>query len=194
MAVSILALIIALCSLLWNIISALRSWRMNRPQIQLATSCINTTYERFFGIKKTDTQSLGVDVQNIGGSSIAITSIYIWWKWENGGERDGDGIGAESGKKAPGVKGPPLPFVIGSYNSQEWVFGDERTKLIIKNASSVKKVLIEVRLATGETVEKQLDLDFYDDETHPRSRTDLNGSRRPRGYVRIRRSCPPRAR
>lgn len=170
MPVALLALIVALCSLIWNIVSALRSWRISLPLVKIAVSAINGS----------DGQEAGIDVQNRGGSPVAITSISIWTEW-NMRKTDVEGFGISAdvhNKQLPGIAGPRLPFTLNGRHSQDWIFDDGWVQRMKKEART-KKILIEVRLATGKSVYQTMHLSLFDigdDE-------DESVEERPRGWV-----------
>ena len=69
--VGLAALIIALCSSIWNIIGAVHSWRTSAPLVK-----VTLTSEHSEGY-----EALGINVRNIGGSPIAVVAaLYVWFE------------------------------------------------------------------------------------------------------------------
>src|SRR5579864_1319590 len=112
MIISIFAIVIALCSLIWNVISAIRSWRLNRPLVKLELSS-ERRLRSHLRIVFQDTRDLCIEVQNRGGAPVAVTAINISIEDKEGWiSKLGSGIDGNSASEIPGVKGPPLPFAV----------------------------------------------------------------------------------
>lgn len=167
MTLALAALIIALASLLWNIISTVYSWKFSKPAIRIVAS------PRWTG----DEEWLVIDVQNIGGSAIAVKEVDIFWWFVKGRARNNPMRGARLRKLYRRITrdykprpiarsvndpeiGPSLPHTIQPYNSQEWSFDADRLiELWRKSSKRPKKFLIRVGLATGRTATEKVEVD-----------------------------------
>ena len=155
MSISLIALIIALVSLIWNIISSLHSWRSSIPSIKLHT--------------KGTWPNIEIDIFNRGGSPVLISGIkvivryhtnrnvltgrYRWWENEV----------PESGGNMNGTSGPSLPVTLGGYHNQKWKLGealleefwDQALRPPIKSVW-IPKVEIQVQLGNDKVAKKKL--------------------------------------
>jgi hypothetical protein len=108
-------------------------------------------------VDNTESPSLNVELQNRGGSSIAISAIYLWIAWDKDGrEALGFQIRREAvGKKGhiSGVSGPVPPVTIGSRNIESWIIEPE---LVDELFESAQRILIEAQLANGKSVKKAM--------------------------------------
>jgi hypothetical protein len=159
MSIALAALIIALASLMWNVVSTAYSWRFSKPAIKIVEGWERSQHQNWFV----------VDVQNRGGSSIAVNEIDVLWDFER--ERLSkvpgklrwarDFSGAGSGIPKAGVNdpeaGPDFPYTIQPYHAQKWRFGRSDLLRNWKNTPKrPKKFLVVVYLATGEPVTKEI--------------------------------------
>lgn len=161
MSIALAALIIALASLVWNIVS----WKSSRPAIRIEP-IVNGLGSGSF---------LDVDVQNRGGSAIAITSVFVmfesegWWHRHYSIRRGGlkrlfrrihirSGVGYKSDATE---HGPGLPYTLQPYHAQNWTFDvPSLYKSWKRFPVRSSDCLIEIRLATGKTVEKKISPDY----------------------------------
>jgi hypothetical protein len=150
MSIALAALIIAVCSLIWNIVSTLRSWRLSKPQIKLNVYTVHPVE---------GDPSLRVNVTNTSSSPVAITSIFIWAKWQGGG-RSGRGFdyALANQDQADHIEGPPIPFTIDGYHSQNWSFSPESTRLSLIESirGETREIVVEVKMATGRSVQEMI--------------------------------------
>lgn len=198
MTVALAALVIALCSLIWNVIAALHSWRTGIPLVRLTLSAeVSDNYE-----------GLGVNVRNIGGSPIAVTSLAVWSQYSRRSKKGWQITSDESYDKdqeeRDGISGPLLPITINGHHSERWKF-DMVMRLNSQVASNFPKRLVaEAELATGRVAKEKLETDGYFDATrideiydrlgrpqsHPKTTTEaitwiweaLSGDNRSRKY------------
>jgi len=99
---------------------------------------------------------LRVNVMNTSSSPLTVTSIYIWTKWQQGGERGRpDNSASRSGGEVNSITGPPLPSSIDGLYSQSWTLDLEWPKL---SMIGVREVMIEVRIAPDESTTKIIKL------------------------------------
>src|SRR6266446_330150 len=117
MSIALAAFVIALCSLMWNVVSTLNSWRLSRPLIKLRIGAVHPMGSG---------PSLRVNIMNTAASPVAITSIFIWARWRKGG-RSGRGFDYASTWEGADnhIEGPALPFKIDGRHSQNWEFDSE---------------------------------------------------------------------
>jgi hypothetical protein len=112
--IGLAALIIALCSFIWNIIDAVHSWRTSAPLVK-----VTLTSEHSEGY-----EALGINVRNIGGSPIAAVALYVWFEhsmrskrgWELNAGNDSD---ARDDRE---IIGPLLPVTINGHHAERWKF------------------------------------------------------------------------
>ena len=144
-AISIAALVVALCSLMWNVTSTWRTWRMNSPLVKMKITVVYYS----------DSPSLRIEVQNNGGSSIGISAIYIWSQLDDNGQGDlGFQIRREvAGKRGriSGVKGPIPPVTVDGHGAQAWVIKPTLVNELL-DTSHTASILIEVQLANGKNI------------------------------------------
>jgi hypothetical protein len=153
--ISVIALVIALCSLLWNVVSTSRTWHMNSPRIKMNVSAVHYS----------DSPSLRIEIQNRGGSSIAVMAIYIWSQWDKDGR---EGLAFQirrevAGKKgrSSGVDGPTPPVTVEGHNAQSWVIEPALVDQLMET-SDTASILIEAQLANGQSVKQEMtSLDIY---------------------------------
>lgn len=171
MAISIAALIIALASLMWNVISTAYSWKFSKPAIKIIT---NARWTR-------EKDWLVVNVVNTGGSAVAIRELQLYWWFAKGKARSNPHRATwllrtfwkirrriyritrkppKAGLVPPLSKsinnpeeGPDFPHTIPPYHNQVWSFDDLRLmKLWEESSIRTKNFLIEVRLSNGKRV------------------------------------------
>jgi hypothetical protein len=160
MSIALAALIIALASLLWNVVSTAYSWKFNRPAIRIVAG------PQYQG----PTNSLKIDVQNRGGAAIAVTGVAVYWEYEKWWERvyfqkegwlarkvSRSGIGATHPGSASREDGTALRYVtIQPYHAQTWTCDrDELIRSWVKSPKPSKKFVVQVSLATGKRVTKK---------------------------------------
>lgn len=121
---------------------------MNRPLVKLRISYL----------ARDGVPGFSVDALNLGGAPVAITSITVYGNEMGFGSMIDDRLE----RKAKGVKGPRLPFAVNSYHSQKWTFDAAWVKEVMEGATESGKPIIEVGLATGQTVMEELDLTMFD--------------------------------
>jgi hypothetical protein len=153
MTLSIVALIIALCSLIWNIASTTYTWVIGKPHIRIDISS-----------HETGTPAgpwLTIIIRNTGGSAVGMRSVSIWWQygWRS---RIGSMIDSEPDEKY-GAIGPSLPYTLDAHHAQTWQF-DAVRYLGQKNRSQSfpKRLLVEVDLATGRRITSKRSIGFFD--------------------------------
>jgi hypothetical protein len=140
--------------------AAIAGNRQDQPEIKLKIVTIHY---------KDRNPALRVNVTNVGSSAVAITSIFMWAKWQGGGRsgRGFDYLLADEGQHV-GIEGPPLPFKLDGYDSRNWDFDPEWTGLSLKESinGGTREIITEVRMATGESVEETIKIDdrFSSDE------------------------------
>jgi hypothetical protein len=168
MSIALAALIIALASLLWNVVSTAYSWKFSKPAIRIAARQ-GFHRGRYY---------LTVDVQNRGGSAIAITQLAViyslgkWWRrfyfprrkiWL---QRKGPWSARIITPTPEETEyGPRLPYTIQAYHSQKWEFDRSRLyKEWLKTPEHTNKLIIEVLLSTGKRAGKKIDAEVIPGE------------------------------
>jgi hypothetical protein len=155
MTIALVALIVAACSLIWNIVTALHAWRTNMPSIKL-------------DVRNFSSEELQTNLRNRGGSAIAITKISVirymrvkhkkpasphpiyreYWQtiWE-----------IPEGHRKDDVEGPSLPFTIAGYHNQEWSLHNWRPLPPHETQKArIDRISVVVELGTGKVVEKRI--------------------------------------
>jgi hypothetical protein len=171
MFIALAALIIALASLIWNIISTAYSWKFSRPDVKIVAGPTWTSGE---GCR------LSIDVQNKGGSAIAVEEVHVFWWFARGKARRNPASKPwlrriskrlsryatprplARGTDIPDL-GPDFPCTIQAYHSQEWSFDLKRLIEYWHNTSkrsgkATRNFLILVRLSNGKKVSSKLDV------------------------------------
>src|SRR5215813_10150675 len=112
MALSVVALVIALCSLIWNIISTIYTWAIGRPHIKLSLGSSETGPPTVIWVE--------INVANTGGSPISVQSVSVRWQY-NRRSRVGSQI-RSAPDEGSGTTGPSLPYTLDAYHAQFWCF------------------------------------------------------------------------
>lgn len=165
MSIALAALILAVGSLTWNIVSTLYSWKFSRPDIEVIA----------IPRMSRDADYLDVEVRNKGGSAIGVTKVIVYYDFEGWWQRkylpgrywlqlkgSGSGLGpirGPSGKED--VRLFYTPFTIQAYHSETWRF--DRAELLRRwtdYQDHTKKLRIDVWLATGKTVRKRVGAEY----------------------------------
>jgi len=106
-------------------------------------------------VHHSDSPSLRVELQNRGGSPIAVAAIYIWTAWDSQRREElGFQIRREAASKKgriSGVDGPVPPVTVKSHNTQYWVIEPTPVDELL-DASDTARILIEAQLANGKSV------------------------------------------
>lgn len=156
MSIALSALIIALFSLIWNVATALNSWRANKPSIKI-------------DLRDAFWPRIAIGLRNKGGSPIEVTGIDLIVRYirklndpPNSRRRRRWDLSIPDYKNDMlGASGPQFPFTIAGYHSERWdlnkSFADEFWKTAFRDAKEVKikRVSIRVHLATGKKVKKR---------------------------------------
>lgn len=149
MSIGIAALIIALASLAWNIVSTAYSWKLSKPAVGIVPTSTSSSKGNW----------LDIDIQNRGGAPIAVTQVIIyteyerWWQRNYSLRRGRWRVWLQRKASRRGVgpnKGPDLPHTVQPYHAQKWSFDETMlAKDWIKSSERPNNFLIEVTLATG---------------------------------------------
>ena len=179
MSIALAALIIALASLLWNVVSTVYSWKFSKPAIRIMT---NARWTR-------EIDWLDVNVVNTGGSAIAIRELNLYWWFAKGKARNNPTRAAWTlrilwkirrriyriTRKPPKTglvpplsrainnpeEGPEFPHTIPPYHNQVWSFDDLRLMKLWEGSSiRTKNFLIEVALSNGKRVRHKVPVFF----------------------------------
>jgi hypothetical protein len=161
MSIAVAALIIALASLVWNVVSTAYSWKFNRPAVKIVPTNLITGRPGWFYI----------DVQNRGGRAIEVKEVILcwifarWWqrnysirrgRWRVWLRRMPTRSGSLQGSKTNEF-GPGMPYTIEPYHAQKWAFDTAPLlRYWRKSRWSSKYCLMEVQLATGKTVRRKV--------------------------------------
>lgn len=160
MVLSIIAIIIALFSVLWNVVSSIYSWKKAKPLVKV---------EWFRSALRQDDEKMApwfnVVIRNIGGAPISVTSIDLWRKLDGGsGEPSARGItlGAlEADDKK--YSGPVLSYTISPNHSQRWGHNVGFYTNMFTSPPTPDSLTLEVTLGTGEKLERQVPItDVFD--------------------------------
>jgi hypothetical protein len=169
MSIALAALIIALASLMWNVVSTAYSWKFSKPAIRIAEGWRFGNGENW----------LYIDLYNTGGSSIAVEEIYVFWLFRKGGlyrvpgtlrwrrriYGSSSSLPEEDGINDPAA-GPDLPYTIQPYHAQKWRFDRSELLRSWKNSPMERdKFLVVVTLATGKLVMREIDAWIDEDES-----------------------------
>jgi hypothetical protein len=116
MIVSVIAIVIASTSLLWNIVSTLYSWHIAKPAIKLEKNYQGRSLSTQTG--KKNTAWLKIALSNTGRSAISVTSFYIWLEYNF----FGIGIESDGNRDDAGdtILGPSLPYTLEPNHSAAW--------------------------------------------------------------------------
>jgi hypothetical protein len=155
-SISFIALVIALSSLVWNIVSSLHSWRTSTPAVKL----------RLVGFWP----NIDLNVLNKGGSQVSIAQAGVvvryrlYWRNSRGSSRGiwavyiPDGIGGMAG-----ALGTSLPFTLSGYHSHKFKFSGTQLNgfwdMALKapaESAKLTKVFIMVELGNGKIIRKKL--------------------------------------
>jgi hypothetical protein len=135
---------------IWMIFSKLLSWRQDKPVAKLNIGTVHFFYRD---------PLLRVNVMNTSSSPLAVTSIFIWTKQQNGrkGGRAGNSA-SRSGGEVNSIMGPSFPFTIDGLHSQSWTLDSEWPKLSMAESrgAEVREVKIEVRLTPNKSVARTI--------------------------------------
>jgi hypothetical protein len=160
MSMALAALIIALASFIWNIISTAYSWKFSKPDVKINA---NTKWTIGEGSR------LIIDVQNRGGSAIAVETVNVYWWFVRGyGSRQwmrrlfrkhprySKPRALARSTNIPKL-GPSFPSTIQAYHSQDWEFDADELIKDWRNASQwegtgPRDFLIQARLSNGKKV------------------------------------------
>jgi hypothetical protein len=146
MSIALVALVIALASLMWNVVSTAYSWKLNKPAIDIFAGPEFEGERDFFA----------VDVRNTGGSPVGIKEVYVhytyegWWKRRWLPRRKGWLMWVGTGQ---GIGVTLEDCTIQPYHNQKWEF--DKYELLRKRErfpNPPKQFLVQVRLATGKSV------------------------------------------
>lgn len=168
MPIALVALVIAVGSLTWNISSTIYSWRFSRPDIEVMPI---SGWEH-------DIDFLDVEVRNKGGSPVGVTRVIVncyftkWWQRNYRPRRHGwlrrivseGGFGPMSSTGS--VKKDRHFFcTIQAYHSETWRFDKAFIlKEWLKFPEHTKKLRIDVWLATGKQVRKTMNAEGFPGE------------------------------
>jgi hypothetical protein len=166
-SVAYLALVVAVCSLLWNIIS----WQLDRPRVRLETSMMSFTSEYKYQPK--ELYWCDLIIRNTSKSDVIIESIEAALKTGNlsypcfrvpqkseKAVKSHSSTSEEAGTGASSV--PYMPFLLKEGRAEDWHFD------IIKHVGKVamesrelraqypfKQFIVEVRLGSGKTIKRR---------------------------------------
>jgi hypothetical protein len=166
MSIALAALIIALASLMWNVVSTVYSWKFSKPAIAIETTPRWTN----------EKQWVDVNVVNTGGSAVAIKEIMVWWWFAKGKARNNPMRGAwlrrlqrrfsKDDRPKPIARsfndpdtGPDLPHTIQPYHDETWSFDWSLLRKVWLNSSNpTKSFLIQVRLSNGKKAKHRVEV------------------------------------
>jgi hypothetical protein len=167
MSLALVALIIALASLMWNVVSTVYSWQFSKPVIRVNSNPHWQGGESWFSI----------EVQNRGGSPIEVTGVFAYyafqrkWVWSRSRSRIGRLKRSVLGDAISPASRESVRYTIQAYHAHEWRI--DRYKLFeawmqAKRRSSEfvieKEFVIEVELATGKRVFEKVLAEVFADE------------------------------
>ena len=153
MSLSVIALVIALCSLIWNIISTAYTWAIGKPSVRLTASS---------KLAEDRTEVLlQIAATNIGGSPVGIRNVSLWWQFDR---RSRTGVHIDSTPDANvGTYGPALPCTLTANHAQRWQFDVMRYLGEKYGSEFPRKLLLGVQLETGREVLATIATrDFFD--------------------------------
>lgn len=154
MSIALWALIIALFSLIWNVVTAAHSWRADMPSIKL-------------DLRKASWYQMEVNLRNRGGSPVAVSRIelIVFYKTRHdqkiGWRHRTWTIATPNDLLSPvDISGPGLPFTILGYHNQEWKIPKDIRNVFWENRASrgvrIINISIRIDLATGKQIRKKL--------------------------------------
>jgi hypothetical protein len=153
MTLSLIALLTAVASLTWNVLSTIYGWTTSRPNVKVRI-------EARAGLQEDGVNAalwLNINVRNNGGEVVGITTIMIWTTYLTQRKlfrkilRAKSGFGIESDQLEhwrEGISGPVLPYTLAPHHSKTWRFDISSQELITTEDPWV----VEVTPATGKSV------------------------------------------
>jgi hypothetical protein len=168
MSVALAALVIAVGSLTWNMVSTLYSWKFSRPDIEITPIRVLSGKLNY----------LNVEVRNKGGSPVGVTRVIVnyeferWWqrkylpgrKWLRP-KASSSGLGPIRGPSGKEDADLFCPCTVQAYHSETWQF--DRISLLRGWANypwHTKRLRIDVWLATGKQVRRKIDAELHPGE------------------------------
>jgi hypothetical protein len=186
MSIALAALIIALASLMWNVVSTVYSWKFAKPTVSIAA-------RPHFSEKR---MWLDINVVNTGGSAIGVKMIHvIWWFAKGEARRHTYRIvwirrwllrfrrrfSTDVKPKrlfrsfANPDEGPELPHTITPYHDEAWKFDyDQLRQAWLNSSPRTKKFLVEVWLSNGKRAACKVDASYLFGK--PKENKSLPGS------------------
>lgn len=165
MSIALAALIIALASLMWNVVSTAYSWKSSKPaiRVEVIPKPANANGKR----------CLAVNIINTGGSAVGIKEMYVcWWRylkvrrnhiwqtwlWELRYRFSKAALPVDCNYIMDEPEGPDFPHTIPPYHDATWSFNVTRIREGWRNSRPrPKDIVIRVQLSNGKHIIHKVD-------------------------------------
>jgi len=177
-SIAIIALIVAVCSLLWNIISTVHSWQLDRPRVRTEASFQQRGPRDYWlelilrNSSKSTAIIESIEVKVRSNKTSLAFSIDVPQELDTVSGESSSRLGEEGAEPSPG---PHPPLALEQGQAQHWnidlveFLGSTATRITTSNFALnqlLKQLIIEVGLGSGKTIRKQYKISKFLDLPH----------------------------